>query len=231
MYWQLYDYFFMPNGAFYGAKTACEPLHIQYCYDDRSIKIVNSFYKNFKGLKATVTVFDFNMKTVSSEKMDVKADADASEKIFTLEVPKDITKVYFLKLELSDAAEKLVSSNFYWLSSKGDENADFTDLSKLPKTEVNVITSALQKKGNKCHLEVTIENPGTGLAFAVNPMILKQKSKEPVLPVFWEDNYFSLLPKEKKVIKVEFDIKDLGGENPLLKVEGWNVKTVEKEIR
>ena len=230
MYWQLYDYYFMPNGAFYGAKTACEPIHIQYCYDDHSIKIVNCFYHDFNGLIAKVRVFDFNMKEVMSPMMDARVAADGSEKIFTIETPKDITKVYFLKLELQDSSGKLLSSNFYWLSSNGDEKADFTDLSKLPAANVDVNVSAMQKEGNKCRLTVTLENPGTGLAFAVNPKILKLTSKEPVLPVFWEDNYISLLPKEKRVLQVEFDQKDLDGEKPLLKVEGWNVNAVEKEI-
>ena len=231
MYWQLYDYYFMPNGAFYGAKSACEPLHIQYCYDDHSIKIVNCFYNDFTGLKAKVRIFDFNMKEVSSVMMDAKVSADGSEKISTLDVPKDITKVYFLKLELLDASGKQVSSNFYWLSSNGDGKADFTDLNKLPPANVNVTASAIQQEGNKCKLTVTIENPGTGLAFAVNPKILKLTSKEPVLPVFWEDNYISLLPKEKRVLQVEFSIKNLDGEKPLLKVDGWNVNAIEKEIK
>jgi len=231
MYWQLYDYYFMPNGAFYGAKSACEPLHIQYCYDDHSIKIVNCFYNDFTGLKAKVRIFDFNMKEVSSVMMDAKVSADGSEKISTLDVPKDITKVYFLKLELLDAYGKQVSSNFYWLSSNGDGKADFTDLNKLPPANVNVTASAIQQEGNKCKLTVIIENPGTGLAFAVNPKILKLTSKEPVLPVFWEDNYISLLPKEKRVLQVEFSIKNLDGEKPLLKVDGWNVNAIEKEIK
>jgi exo-1,4-beta-D-glucosaminidase len=231
MYWQLYDYYFMPNGAFYGAKSACEPLHIQYCYDDKSIKIVNCFYNDFKGLKASAKIFDFNMKEIFSKNMDANVTADTSQKIFTIEVPKDITKVYFLKLELNDASGKRVSSNFYWLSSNGDEKADFTDLSKLPQANINFTASAMQQEGNKCRLTVTIENPGTGLAFAVNPKILKSNSKDPVLPVFWENNYISLLPKEKREIKVEFDLKNLEGEKPLLKVDGWNVKSMEKELR
>ena len=122
------------------------------------------------------------------------------QKYPNLYVPKDITNVYFLKLELSDASGKLVSSNFYWLSANGDEKADFKDLSKLPASTVNVTASALEKNGNKYRMSVTIENTGTTLAFAVNPKILKLKSKEPVLPVFWEDNYFSLLPQEKKTV-------------------------------
>jgi exo-1,4-beta-D-glucosaminidase len=221
----------MPNGAFYGTKTACEPLHIQYCYDDNSIKIVNSYYKDFKGLVAKVSVFDFNMKQVEASKMDANVAADTSEKITTLNIPKDITKVFFLKLELADATGKQVSSNFYWLCADGDEKADFTDLNKLPEANINVTASDLRKEGNKCMITVTIENPGTGLAFAVNPRILKLTSKEPVLPVFWEDNYVSLLPKEKRVLQVEFDLKDLSGEKALLKVDGWNVKAVEQEIK
>ncbi|MCK5209598.1 MAG: glycoside hydrolase family 2, partial [Cyclobacteriaceae bacterium] len=37
MYWQLYDSYLMPNGAFYATKKACEPLHLLYNYGDNSI--------------------------------------------------------------------------------------------------------------------------------------------------------------------------------------------------
>jgi hypothetical protein len=52
----------------------------------------------------------------------------------------------------------------------------------------------------------------------------------PFLPVFWEDNYISLLPKEKRVVMVEFDKESLDEKKPLLKVDGWNVRTKEKEM-
>jgi len=42
-----------------------------------------------------------------------------------------------------------------------------TDLNKLPEANINVTASDLRKEGNKCMITVTIENPGTGLAFAV----------------------------------------------------------------
>lgn len=192
---------------------------------------MNCFYKDFNGLKASVKIFDFKMNEVWSKVADAGVTADESKKILALEIPKDITKVYFLKLELKDSSGKQMSSNFYWLSSNGDEKADFTDLSKLPVTNVNVTASAIQKEGNKCRLTITIENPGTGLAFAVNPKIMNLTSKDLVLPVFWEDNYISLLPKEKRTLKVEFDVKNLNGENPLLKVDGWNVNAVDVEIK
>ncbi len=230
MYWQFYDYFFMPNGSFYAARNACEPLHVQYCYNDNSIKIVNSYYRDFKGLKASAKMYDFNMKEVWSKQAETDVVSDDSKKIMTVEVPDDISKVYFLKLDLADESGKEVSSNFYWLSANGDEKADFTDLDKLPKTEVNVSASAIKKEGSNYMLSVTIENPGKDLAFSVNPKILKKTSMEPVLPVFWNDNYISLLPGEKRTLNVEFDSKNLGGEEPVLKVDGWNIKSVEDEI-
>jgi exo-1,4-beta-D-glucosaminidase len=231
MYWQLYDYYYMPNGAFYGTKSACELLHIQYCYGDSSIKIVNNYYKDFNGLKASVKILDFSLKEVWTITQDASVAADESKKIVTVEIPKDITNVYFLKLELRDAAGNLVSSNFYWLSSLGDKRADLKDLNKLPPSQIVVSATEMEVKGKKCSLFVTIENKGSQLAFAINPKILKLSSKEPVLPVLWDDNYISLLPGEKRTIKVVFESKNLDGEKPLLKVDGWNVKAVEKEIR
>jgi len=84
-----------------------------------------------------------------STMMDARVASDGSEKIFTIETPKDITKVYFLKLELQDASGKQLSSNFYWLSSNGDEKADFTDLSKLSSTNIYVTAGISDSTGRK----------------------------------------------------------------------------------
>ena len=46
---------------------------------------------------------------------------------------------------------------------------------------------------------------------------------EEILPVFWDDNYFSLLPGETKEVTAEFAAADLNGKPPALEVGGWNV--------
>ncbi len=51
--WQYVDWYLRPTSAYYGAKKACEPLHIQYAYDDECVWIVNSYRKNFSNLKVT----------------------------------------------------------------------------------------------------------------------------------------------------------------------------------
>jgi exo-1,4-beta-D-glucosaminidase len=230
LYWQLYDYYFTPNGAFYGAKTACEQLHIQYSYDDSSICVINGNYKDFNDLTASVKIYDLNMEEKYSDDVTTNVSADESKKVMDIDWPDNLGNVYFLKLELKDASGELISSNFYWLSAKGDENADFTDLNKLPEVTLNVTSTPVEKEGNARSLDVTVENPSSSLAFFVNPKILKSDSKDMVLPVYWEDNYFSLLPGEQRTIKVHFNAEDLDGENPLLQVQGWNIKLSEKDL-
>ena len=230
LYWQLYDYYLTPNGAFYGAKKACEPLHIQYSYDDNSIYVINGYYQDFKNLKAVAKIYNFGMEEKYSNEITISVSSDESKKAIDIKWPDDLSNVYFLKLELKDASDNIISSNFYWLSAKGDENADFTDLNKLPEVNLNVSVSPLQKEGDTYNLAVDIENPSSSLAFAINPKIKKSSSKDLVLPVFWEDNYFSLLPKEKRTVKVEFNAENLNGEKPVLNVEGWNINTIVREI-
>ncbi len=49
MYWQLYDYYLMPNGAFYGARKANEPLHIAYDYGKNSVLLSTILTTRFPG--------------------------------------------------------------------------------------------------------------------------------------------------------------------------------------
>ncbi|PYT49250.1 MAG: glycosyl hydrolase family 2, partial [Acidobacteria bacterium] len=35
--WHLYDYYLVPAGGYFGTKKACEPVHVQYSYDDNSV--------------------------------------------------------------------------------------------------------------------------------------------------------------------------------------------------
>jgi exo-1,4-beta-D-glucosaminidase len=231
MYWQLYDYFFAPNGAFYGTKKACENLHIQYRYDDHSVSVVNGNYTDFKNLRASLKVFDLKMNEIYSNEATFDIKQDESLKVISPDLPEIPGDVYFVKLILTDASGKELSSNFYWLSSRGDEKADFKSLNNLPEVSLSYSVSPLRKENGKCFATIEFENLSPSLAFFINPAIIRHVSRDLVLPVFWEDNYFSLMPKEKKKIAVEFDQEDLMGENPVLVIDGWNISREEKELK
>jgi len=44
-----------------------------------------------------------------------------------------------------------------------------------------------------------------------------------IQPVYWEDNYFELMPGEKREVSATFQRKLLGGAKSQIKVDGWNV--------
>jgi exo-1,4-beta-D-glucosaminidase len=228
-YWQLYDYFLMPNGAFYGAKKACEPLHVQYNYKENVVQLVNSFYQDFKRLKVVARAFDFNAKEIFAKEVTTEMKADESKILFKPELPKELNGIYFLKLSLTDKMGKEISSNFYWLSSKGDDDADFTGLAKLPAVDVVAKPGIFSKENGKLKLVVEFTNPSTSLAFGLNPKLLSFSTQEPILPIFWQDNYFTLLPGEKRAVEMQIDALLVKEDKVWLKLDGWNLKTAQEQ--
>ncbi len=244
MIWHLYDYYLRPGGGYFGTKHACEPLHIQYSYDDQTIYVVNSYYQSFANLKALVKVYNLDMSEKFSTEQALSVGEDSSTKVMALPEISGLSKTYFVKLELWDADGKLRSSNFYWLSTRKEEPdwlasswyftatksfSDFNALQELPKVELKANAVFGNKVcGQECpHPEgqavVTVENPSKSLAFMVRLKINKGQGGEEILPVFWEDNYFSLLAGEKREIIGHYYLKDLGDAEPSLEVSGWNV--------
>ena len=51
----------------------------------------------------------------------------------------------------------------------------------------------------------------------------RSRSGDRVLPVYYSDNYISLVPNETKTITIEADQKALKGEDALIAVDGWNI--------
>ena len=237
MIWHLYDYYLRPGGGYFGAKLAMEPLHPLYAPDDRSVWVVSSRYDDVKGLKLTTKVYNLDMTEKFSQESSVDAAADSTNRVLTLPAVTDASPVYFLVLRLEDRAGKLVGSNFYWLSSQPDSLeweqsnwfttptssfADYTALSQLPKANLK-ITSRTESRGEESVTHVTVENPGKALAFFIRLKVNKGRGGEEILPVIWEDNYFPLLPGEKRDLTATYRSAALGTAKPDVELSGWNV--------
>jgi hypothetical protein len=76
--------------------------------------------------------------------------------------------------------------------------ADLKDLAKLPPTTLK-ISWQNDSKGEDGITNVSVQNPSNHLAFFIHLSVLKGSRGDEILPVRWEDNYFSLLPGEKRV--------------------------------
>jgi exo-1,4-beta-D-glucosaminidase len=236
--WHLYDYYLRPGGGYFGAKTAMQPLDHIYGYDDRSIWLVSSQYRDANNLKVTAKIYNLDMSEKFSREETVNAPADSSNKIFTLPEISELSPTYFLRLTVQDSAGKIVGSNFYWLSTSAETldweksnwyttptatYADFTALRQLPRVKLKV-NSRSERKGEKEVTRVTIENPSKNLAFFIRLKVDKGKDGEEILPVLWQDNYFSLTPGEKREITAAYRVKDLGAASPVVEVSGWNAE-------
>jgi exo-1,4-beta-D-glucosaminidase len=237
--WHLYDYYMVPAGGYYGTKKATEPVHVQYSYDDNSVAVVNGTYQALKGVKVSAKLYNIDAKEKGAKAETLDVASDSSAKAF--EVPKvaDLSTTYFLRLDLRDATGKLLSDNFYWLSTKADtldwkhkkdtvytpqaEFGDLTGLNSLPAAKLIVDKQSLGKNGHNNWMTLTIENKGEGVAFMVHPRLTQGKGGQDVTPIFWDDNYFSLLPGEKRSLRAHYDDAALAGTEPVLEVEGYNV--------
>ena len=239
--WHLYDYDLRPAGGYFGSKKALELVHVQFSYDDRSVAIVNGKQEGLKGLKIAAKIYDTAMKEQFSAEATADVPADGVVKSFAVPEPAGISSTYFLSLKLLSASGELLSRNFYWLSGKADvpdfeksewyytplsDYADFAALQDLPKATVHA-SAKFAEAGNDTVAHVAIENSGSSLAFLVRLRLLKGQKGPEVLPVFADDNYFSLLPGEKREIAVHVRKADLGSAKPIVALDGFNLAPVE----
>ncbi|NOY79332.1 MAG: glycoside hydrolase family 2, partial [Calditrichaeota bacterium] len=199
MIWQLYDYYLMPGGAYFGAQKACEPVHIQYSYDDHSVVVVNGTYTPIENLTATARVFTDRLHEKFQRSVKVSLTSNVSQRLFSIPEITGLSTLYFLDLRLTKASGETVSRNFYWLSTQPDvldeskatwyvtpaaAFSDFTRLADLPGVHLQTKVS-FSRTGTTETATVRVKNPTDKLAFFVELHIEKGKTGESVLPIYW----------------------------------------------
>jgi Exo-beta-D-glucosaminidase Ig-fold domain/Glycosyl hydrolases family 2/Glycosyl hydrolases family 2, sugar binding domain/Glycosyl hydrolases family 2, TIM barrel domain len=220
--WQIYHYDLEPMSSYFAVMHASELEHIQLNEDTGHVQVINNFPQPLSAM-ASVSIYSLDGERVSEKDALVTAAPEAATDLDEFELPGSVTTVYFVKLELRDPAGKLLSSNFYWRAVPWDPN-DLTALNKLPRV---ALTAQVERKDadGKRVLTVTLHNPGKSVALMAHVQ-LRRKSGERVLPVFYSDNYISLVPGETRTVTIEAALSDFHGEDALLVFDGWNT-TVE----
>jgi len=215
--WQIFDYFHRPMVSYYFIKRANRPVHVLWCALDDQVYVVNHNMTAFQGT-VYADVYDFNMKKLFSAALPVNASQEASTEI-GLEIPRfaDAPEgVYFLKLRLVDNDGAQISDNFYWIPT--DEK--LTGLEKLPTISPEYST-VFRTEDDETVGTVTAKNPTDKLAFFVRAILEKETDGLEVLPVFWSDNYISLLPGESQTLEVRVPTKHLSGQKPVVRFQVW----------
>lgn len=217
--WQLYDWYLCPHAGYYFVKKACEPLHVQLNLDDLSVAIVNHYLEP-KDVSLLGNAFSHDLERLWSSGDRIRISATSSAEVTKVELPGKVKKeVYFVELQLKDDLGLIVSDNFYWLA--GDD--DYKLLQALPEVNLDIEIDRVDK-GDRLVVHLRVANPSDALAFFVHSSIRREHDGEEVLPSYWSDNYFCLLPGRTKELAVEFRKSDLQDQKAFLKLDGWNIR-------
>lgn len=219
--WQLYSYDLEPNASLYGARKACEPVHIMLNQSNWHVMVVNNKASALRGGKAKVSIYNLDGSAKFQHEYAVTAQPTAVADLGELEFPADLSDAHFVKLELFDSKGRSISDNFYWRELPGRRD-DLQALNSLPTVTLEVQATRRDAAG-KSIIDAIVANPAKSIALMTHLQLRRQPSMERVLPVFYSDNYFSLLPGESKKVRIEAASSDLGQGTAVLSVDGWNV--------
>jgi len=242
--WQLYDTWLQPNGSFYAVRKACTPLHAIYRYGFDDIYLANEDLFDATGLTVKIRVFDINSREIFADQWTGDIETNTSKFIYRLPEIKNLTSVWFLDLRIFDQHGKEVDNSFYWLSTKKDildyeaskklpwpyytptkQYADYTALDKLPKVRLDYDYRFL-KEDNGGKIMLKLRNPSEAIAFFLFFDVLDPSTDMPILPIYLEDNYVTLLPGEERTYTAKYFLGDSDGSKPVIKINGWNVDMV-----
>lgn len=201
--WQTYDYYYDPTGAYWGAKKACEHLHIQWNAFNNSIKVINTTAKELRNVCAKASVYNLNGDEVIDCRqikwLNVLASNTAEAFVLDFTASHELTPLHFIRLQLLDDKGNLLSENFYWRN--GIRDLDYKDLNTLP--EVDLVCTLRNASISKGTVTLVLENQSQTVSFANRLRLVNRASGQRVLPIIMSNNYVTLMPGEKKEIQIE----------------------------
>lgn len=229
LYWQLYDWYLVPTASFWSVKKACAPVQLVYNYYGRGVYVVADELEEGK-FKADIELYGPDGDLLLSEQKEIDVNGGQAGKVIDIPRQEDLS---FLFLSLKDTKGNAVADNSYCLSAVDDvhdwrnynwirtelsQHSDYTRLTELQRVELEYNVS---EKEGKTVLDIT--NNADKVAFFLR-LALKDANGDIIVPVTWDDNYFSLRPGETRSLSCD---SPAGRENVSIEITGWNV---EKEV-
>lgn len=213
MYWQLYDFYGVPVASYYGTKKACEPVQLIYNYKDSQIYLVNEG-NMVADVTVSVKVYDDASNLLLEDVKTLATSYRNTVKAFDMK-PFD-GRPHFIALEIRDAEGKFIADNFYCIAAQRNEydwdeytwyDTPITSYSDLrfafaqPEADVTMETSYADGV-----YTVVLKNNSPVISY-MNILKAKDAKGDLLVPAYWSDNFFPLLPGQEKTITCRTEVK------------------------
>ncbi len=224
--WQLYSSDYDTSAAYYGAKHAAEPLHVQLNLPGNELVVVNTTRVNARGLQVQVDVTDLAGHRLfnNSDTLDAPANSTTVRAPVPLARLFEKTPMLIVAIKLYDAGGSLVSGNLYW---RGRDTAAYRALNDMPSVSISLVPEPVVTANGEGVLGITLTNRGTSPALNTQLTLLDARGAR-ILPAYYSDNYVALFPGESRTLEVRFPMA--GGLPRRIRVGGWNVQPTETTL-
>jgi hypothetical protein len=219
--WQLYSWDYDMSAAYFGAKEANKPLHVQLNLPDNKLVVLNTTRDDHPGMTVETKIVGLDNAPLFTR--TDKLDAKANRKTDLADVPLSSILAQhgavLVELTLKDGGGSEADRNFYW---RGKDEAAYRSLDQLAQTPLQMTAAAPVRDGDDMLIRVTLANQSQVPALEAK-LTLVQKNGKPVLPAYYEDNYVSLLPGERRTINIRY-AASTPADAATLNLRGWNVE-------
>ena len=214
-----WDYDLVETPMFFAQRDALKPVHVQYEYLSNVVSVASDVIAAHD-LDVTADVYDFDSRKVWSRTAALAVPGETCVDAF--DVPfgtLGLGKPHFLRLTLREGGRE-IASTFYWRSGDryvpetpealtGPCTAGFAALDDLPRTELRLAYDGRT---------AVVENAGAKIAFLTR-LELKGPDGKALKPSRYSDNFFALLPGEKKTVVAEHPAAAY-----TWRVQSWNAR-------
>ncbi len=192
---QLYDPFLDQTGGFYGFRHGAKPIHVQLNLNDSCLMVINQTTLKKESLIVEATLFSLHGLNLGKVRYNVEVEANSKVIAGSLFTDSKPDGFYFVRLQLKDHQNMIIDENMYWLTN---QETDWQRLKQLKPVKPQLKT----RKESNGRIIATVSNPTDETAFFIRIKV-NNKDNGLALPVFFEDNYVTLFPGEKKELWID----------------------------
>ncbi len=205
--WQLYDWYLLQNGGYFGSQRACESIHIQMNPSNK-IYLVNNTQSKLTNLTVKYNVYNLKGKltnlTDSVTKFSIGANTSLGVK--TLKFASDSN--YIVRLILSRLNKTISENYYYW--------GNLTMLNALTKNSPDINIISKDTLGDRFLVNADIKNDSAVPIAYVRLKLIDKTTNQLILPAYYSDNYFFVMPGETKHVTVEAYLNNINNDVDLI---------------